>query len=356
MDYGEKQLIVDRIITGIIYSEYNKKLYKLVAPNTEQRALASLVYSNTLSDSKYDNLMTREQAASILHTKGLWTNRDDKNLEEYNKLIEQLKIQLYQAIYKDKRHKQNIRKKIIQIEKAISNGLSKKYGLDTMTLEYMAENAMNEFLIAICIYDKNNNSVTDYNNYRKSDYSLVQHFINIKSKNFVSSKKLRELARSEPFRSLWSIGKERVFGTQICDLTSDQKSLIMYSKMYDNVYDHPERPNEDVINDDYMLDGWFALERNKSQQAQKDREAEKLLNKKGVGNKAGDLFIPVGSNEEANIIRDLNDLNAKMKAKQRDAVIKNTDGAVEEGKLPDVKLDLQNQAMRQMADKFKGKQ
>ena len=107
MDYGEKQLIVDRIITGIIYSEYNKKLYKLVAPNTEQRALASLVYSNTLSDSKYDNLMTREQAASILHTKGLWTKRDDKNLEEYNKLVEQLKIQLYQAIYKDKRHKQN---------------------------------------------------------------------------------------------------------------------------------------------------------------------------------------------------------------------------------------------------------
>jgi len=289
-----------------------------------------------------------------LAAKGIWTAQDDISLKALNNRIEQLKIQLYQALFKEKQQV-SLTKTIKQMEKAVEKGLMKKYSLDNMTLENFAETSRDEFLIAICLRNNNNKPVYDYNNYWGKQDGLIKHFINQKSKTFLTTSQFRELARSEPFRSLWSIGKEDLFGVPACDLTDDQKSLVLYSKMYDNVYEHPERPSDEVMDNDYMLDGWFALQRLELEKERKANEADKLLNKKGAnrhGNNAGEMFIMADSQTEANKIRELNDLNATRKMKQRENAIKQK-GSVSESNLPDVKLDLQNQAMRQFKDRGK---
>ena len=128
----------------------------------------------------------------------------------------------------------------------------------------------------------------------------------------------------------------------------------MYSRMYDNVYENPERPSEEVIEDDDMLDGWFAKLRRESEKERKQREVDSILNKKGA-NKGGkgETFVVAGSREEADKIRDINGINERMKMRQRDAAVKQK-GKLEEQDLPDVKLELRSEAMKQMADRFKG--
>ena len=170
----------------------------------------------------------------------------------------------------------------------------------------------------------------------------------------ISSYQYREIARTEPFRSLWSIAKQNIFGT-LSNLTIDQKNIILYSKMYDNVYEHPERPNDEVIEDDLMLDGWFAVQKRESEIERNKKQADNLLDSKKnrKGGDAGELFVVAGNKEEAKKISSLNDLNTKMKLKQRQQQI-NKDGSLEEQEFIDVKLDLRNQAMKQMAQRVKG--
>ena len=48
----------------------------------------------------------------------------------------------------------------------------------------------------------------------------------------------------------------------------------------------------------------------------------------------------------------LNGINEKMKMRQREAAVKQR-GRLEEQDLPDVKLELRSEAMKQMADRFK---
>ena len=123
--------------------------------------------------------------------------------------------------------------------------------------------------------------------------------------------------------------------------------------MYDNVYENPERPSDEVIEDDDMLDGWFAKLRKDAEKERKQREVDSILNKKGVGkNGKGETFVVSGSVEEANKIRGLNGVNERMKMRQREVAVKQK-GSVEEQNLPDVKLELRSEAMKQMADRFK---
>ena len=125
--------------------------------------------------------------------------------------------------------------------------------------------------------------------------------------------------------------------------------------MYDNVYEHPERPSEEVINDDLMLDGWFALKKREAEQERNKKAADDLLDKKskGKGSNAGELFVVAGSKDEANKISGLNDMGTKMKLKQRQQQL-GKDGSIEEQNFKDVKMDLRSEAMRQMAQKVKG--
>lgn len=140
-----------------------------------------------------------------------------------------------------------------------------------------------------------------------------------------------------------------MFGNSSSELTSDQKSIILYSRMYDNVYESTERPDDEVIDDDDMLDGWFADARKQADIERKKKEADKILDKKGVGG-GGELFVVADNSMEANRIRGLNTLDSQIKLNARKEALKQGKG-LEEQHLPDVKIELQQEAMRQMGQR-----
>ena len=102
----------------------------------------------------------------------------------------------------------------------------------------------------------------------------MQRFLNFLQSNIITTEEFREIARTDPFRSRWSLLKTNVFDFEI--LTGEQTSLCMYCRMYDNVYEHPEKPTEQVIDDDDMLDGWFAKQRKQMEEDKQRKELEKV--------------------------------------------------------------------------------
>jgi len=333
--------------------DINNTVYTLNPPNKQQIVLGELVYRNTLNNSKYNDLMTRDQAAALLHKRRIWTTENDQQYEQLSKTLDDLKVELYRSLYND-RKKDQLRKRIKQVTNGLHKSLEKKYSLDHMTLENHAETTRDEFLAAICITDPHGNPVYTYDNYDKKGNYVLQRFLNYLMKNIITVEEYREIARADPFRSMWMIGQASVFDVPSCLLSIEQKSLIMYSRMYDNVYEHMERPSDEVIEDDDMLDGWFIQERREADKERKKKEIDKLMEGKGANKHGGngELFVVAETQKEADKIRQLNDLNTNMKMKQRDQALREK-GRLEEHQLPDVQLELRNKAMRQIADRGK---
>ena len=348
MEDSKKNSVLNRIETGITFLNIKNSLYSMHMPTKEQKAISELVYRETLENSKYSELMTRRQVENYLAMKGIWNSNHDEELEKLNKYLEDLKIQLYDAMFNEKKQKQ-LRRQIKSVKQGINKSYVKKFSLDHITLEYHAENTRDEFLVAITIKHSDGRPVYTYSNWSDVDNFILQRFLNFIQMNPISTEDFRELARTEPFRSKWSLQKQDVFDTSYN--SPEQFTLMMYARMYDNVYEHPEKPTDEVIKDDDLLDGWFAKQRRLAEQERKRKEMDSILDK--TGNKeAGELFVMAGSDSEAGKIRGVNDLAAKIRMKQREGAIQKH-GKLEESQLPDVKTDLRAEAMKQMADRFK---
>jgi len=348
MDNIKKQNILSRIYTGISYLSIDNQPYKLVAPTKDDLALSELVFNEVLSNTRFDNLITEKQASNYLRVKNIWIDKDEEALKKNQEYLENLKISLYKALYNTK-EKKILRRRIKVAKNSISKLLNRKHCLDHMTLENFAQSIRSDFLTAICIENCKGDKIYDYFNFWQSDCYILNHFNNYLSKNIVSPEEFREISRTEPFRSSWSIGKESIFGNSSSELTENQKTIILYSRMYDNVYESSERPDEEVINDDDMLDGWFADARKQADIERKKKEADKILDKNGGGS-GGELFVMADNSLEANRVRGLNTLDSQIKLRSRKEALKPGRG-IEEQNLPDVKIELQQEAMRQMGQR-----
>ncbi len=349
MDPSLKRSGVNRIITGIFYLDINGQVYRYSNPTQEQIALSELVYQQTLNDSKYNGLLNRDNLKRYLARQGIWTEKDKALTEDYNKLLDDLKIQLYEALINTDKQK-TIRRNIKNLRKQAHKHLIKQFTLDHMTLEYHAEEIRDQFLTSLCIQDMMGNPLYTYENFKEiKDFLVINRFTEYIASSILSTSDYREIARTEPFRSIWSLSKSNLYTSDPVEWTDDQKALLTYSKMYDNVYEHPERPDESVIKDDDMLDGWFVKLKRENEKARQQKEANNLY---GNDDGTGDLFIMANNRESAEKVKNLNDIHSKMKMKQRDKAIQEN-GKLEPHQLPDIKQELQQEAMRQMADRFK---
>ena len=109
--------------------------------------------------------------------------------------------------------------------------------------------------------------------------------------------------------------------------------LIAYSKLYDSIYEHAECPEDDVMNDDDLLDGWLIKRKKQKESLMKQQRVEEVIGKKHA--KDDEIFIPVQSMQEAKNIDELNTPLASRIKQQREKTIEKR-GTVLDANLEDV--------------------
>ena len=72
---------------------------------------------------------------------------------------------------------------------------------------------------------------------------------------------------------------------------------------------------------------------------------------KGISDKAQEVFVYAPNREDADTIYDLNDVQGRMKIKQREQYIEQH-GQVQAIDLPDTKLEVRQQAIQEYKDKL----
>ena len=347
MEYNEREKLVTSVISGVVSCSLGDKIYLIREPSLIDKVIADQIYEDKLTEAELRGIKSSDQLLQHLTSVGMWGKNDQAELDTMPKRIENLKVQLYQAYFKYQ-GRDPIRKNLARLKTANIKLLTKRDTLKKESAEGIAVLAKNKYLICSNVTDIEGNKLWGHGEYIQQNSKLVDSLMSEFMMSRLSDDEIRELARTEPWRTLWSVAKsDSLFGVPAIHLTNEQKNLIIWSRIYDNVYEHSECPPDEIIKEDDMLEGWLILQSRK-------RDDERKQGHSFGGNKKGpsgsEIFLFADSEEDAERIRGMNDSQGQSVIKQRMSSLKNSGGKLDETKMPDSQLSMRQQAMQQMKE------
>jgi hypothetical protein len=335
------ELLLYRIFCGYLIFYTNNEKYRLQSASIELKYEAQLLYNSIINDEKYNDWLREDNLENLLIYLNLWTKDTNMIIKDLEKKIDNNKVDYYNNFkFSDK--KKSIQKNLENYKKQLNTVLLKKEELYSNTLEGYANSIKNEFIITNTLY-KNNDLVFNSNK-SENNYILFNNIINELNKYSISITEFKKLARTNNWRSYWNIKKNDVFKNQ---LTDDQRTLIGISHMYDRVYEHPECPSDEVVDDDDALDGWMIHQRKK---IEKDKKQQQIDNLNPKLKNAQEVFLFANNQQDVEEIIGLNDPLSMQKMKSKISHV-NKFGTTEDSQLPDVQIELRNQLTQQVKNR-----
>lgn len=353
METWKREHYVNQIISGTEIYNINNKTYIIKEPSVFNKYESTNIFNQTLEDGKKDGLYSENEMFSFMIQNGLWSTEENEKLERMSDEIPEIKVQIFQLNLQIN-ERMVMKQALKETKEEIERLTYKKYFYHYLTYQGLANAAKHKFIIGCSIFLPNDQPYWKNIKYWGKSDLIIDDLILLISTSRLSENDQREIARNEPWRSIWNSSKHSgngVFGKSAIDLTDYQKNIIQFSQMYDNIYEHGEL-SDDIINDDDMLDGWMILKK-------REREAEStkgLVESKIAGNSkianGEEVFIPVNSDKEAKIVFETNDFAGKVAFDQRMKQIK-AQGKVEDMDLIDNKKHYQMMANQFLAEKGK---
>jgi len=343
MDFSERELLVFRIRSGVYRIPMSGFTIKIYTPTIEDELEACDVYQKSYYEALNDDIMTEEDCFEWMIENDLWSYQEDKDIETYKEEMKNLKVNIYKK-FNNARLRESARAYLRAAESALTSLASKKNIYQANTCEGIAQLDRSLFLLGRCSFVgteqldlESVNSNTLLNKY----YSLV-----------LNEAESRELARNDPWRSIWALretGTYNLFSNKDRELSMDQKNLLVWSRMYDNIQESMDCPSDKIIEDDDALDGWFVEQKRKQDKERIVDQVEASITNDKIKN-SQEILLFADNETDAKNVDELNSVNAKMIKKERKDVLKQKGSAVD--------LDFADQKMRinnLSDDKFKSK-
>ena len=346
MDISYEKILY-RIIKGRLRIKLGDLILYVKEPTDDILEESYEIYNEAYNKAYFNNILLKKDLKEILFYRELWSPDDDKRTKELDKKIDNLKVEAYKSHF-DRQKVQGIKGHIRFFEKERGEIKSKNQSLDHISCEGLADFARSAWIIeASTVYQDGGRYSWDY-------YS-VSDLMGIVSQRVIDSLDFRMIARNDPWRSMWMIGKTNgnLLGKCSTQFTVNQTQLCSYSFMYDNVYESHERPNDKIIEDDDCLDGWFIVQRRKYEKDKKQKEVDDLTSNPKISN-SQEVFVMASNQESANEIYDLNDVVGISTIHNRNTQIDEA-GNLDFRQLHDIQQDMATQSHTESLHKIKGR-
>lgn len=232
----------------------------------KDRNFVEFIYKEAFNKAKDEGILTRFELQDELKRKGLWTDANESSLLAAKSRAIEIKKQL-DAMQKGRQYKITERL-LMAFSRTFVELNNKKVTLFSICAEEYAADVKNAAIVFCSTYGEDEKKYwKNYGEFQKeTDGEFIRNII-IEINKFtpVTTKELREIARSPQWRFKWGAGKLQgnLFRTNLLELDAEQQSLLYWSQVYDSVYEAYERPSDDIINNDEALDEWFDNEKRK---------------------------------------------------------------------------------------------
>ncbi len=219
-----------------------------------------VLYKAFLDEGTKEGLPTEAYMLKSLQEEGIWTEKDDKALEDIKTVIERLVIGKKVIYLKSDLDRQN--KNIEEEQVRYYNKKAERDRMLGLTAENYAEKKVNEHYIVESFYLDKDFKVPYLNDEYFDNLNEVemQQIVRLYNDEMdtVSDKNVKRLSIQEFFQVYWSLSTENLynfFGKPICDLTYFQIKLGSYGRMFRHILEKSESLPDDVKNDpDKLLD------------------------------------------------------------------------------------------------------
>lgn len=307
------------------------------------------IYEDVYNEAYGQGCYLKDEILEVLYEKQFYTFDDDIDIDNYKIIIENLKIDAFEAYLRPKQLPK-IKYEIKKNEEKLNKILRKKSQLDHLTCEGVASLAQWNWIIEQSTFFKENDAPYDWKRFSPS--MMMSYYEN----QGISSISFREIARSDYWRPIWLLGKKtgNLFDRPSSMLTKDQIILCSFSNMYDGVYEHPESPSDKIIEDDDCLDGWFIAQKRKNEKFKKEQEGNAISKNPKIAN-AKEVFVMAQSKEEAQHIASFNSYHAEQIKNQRIEQVLEQGIITSDLEFNDVKREIQMDNNSSMINKATGK-
>tara|TARA_Y100000593_G_scaffold94880_1_gene196877 strand:+ start:2347 stop:3333 length:987 start_codon:yes stop_codon:yes gene_type:complete len=299
------------------------------------------VYDDAYDEAYRKGVFVKQEIIPILLENDYWSPLDDKEAERLQKEIENKKLECFQN-FVHKKQLLGLKRELARLQSLWGKATSKKFSLDNITCSGTASYTRSVFMI------EKTTKFADGSPYdwKQVSVSTAARFYR---ENSVPEETLREIARSEPWRGMWNGGKgTQLFGVPFSKITALQSRLCSYSRMYDSVFEHPESPNDKIIEDDDCLDGWFIFQKRKREKEKKQSEIDGMITNEKIRN-SDEIYVVAQNREDASEIYNINDPTARNIIRERDEKIAGKEG-MKFTELNDVQRQLQVERNKKFTD------
>ena len=346
----EIEKTLHRIIQGRLrYRVHDDLVLYIHEPTPELLFKSYEVYDDAYERAYVNGVFVKEEIIPILLENDYWTPLDDKEAEKLQKEIEEKKLECYQN-FVHKKQLAILKRQLGVLEDRWYKASAKKHALENTTCSGVASYTRSVFIVENCT------KLEDGSSYDWKEIPISRAATFYKT-NTITEKMLRKIARSEPWRGMWNGGKgTELFGVPFSQISAVQSRLCSYSRMYDGVFEHPESPNEKIIEDADCLDGWLIFQKRKRDKEKKQSEIDGMINNDKIRG-AGEIYVMAQNKEDAAEIQSINDAGARRVAIERERKIDQLgeEGKLKEADLPDQQRRIRQERHKMFTDKMKGR-
>jgi hypothetical protein len=355
MDIAEKERLIARISWKYIPATVRVNngdivSFLLHSPTPQEQSQAAMIYSTEKQRATIIGLPSESELLANMINLDRWSLQKEDEIEGLQKDIHTIRRGLLDLRF-NKTKLEFTRSLLRRAEKALIERLTNRHDLLQGSAEAHAEIARQRYLVGRIAETENHKQIwpipEDFDNCEDNELisQLCEFFF---QKSRISSKLIRELARSSQWRAYWEIAKNtnELFCGDVLSWSVNQRELAYWSTIYDSVYGSYDRPSKEIIEDDDLLDSWFI------------RQGEKIEHRTQSGlipksNKSGrnEEFIMADA-EGAKQVYKMNDpvVRARIKAKQKMIAKK---GIVREQDMPDSQNEMRQQFMEKQSKHVK---
>ncbi len=297
------RILWGKAIVEVVDSSNSKKSFVLRSLSLSEQNEIDFLKESILNECKEEGILTEDELLLEFSKVGAWTDEDEKTIDDLAREVRKIKHSIKNCQFNVTKKKQ-LNKNLAKVEKQLSDLKGTKIGILSCTAEARADEFARRYIIFRSATDrmgkqlwKSEDEFLDSTDQELIDLLTIKYVEN----HMMSEKELREVSRSSQWRFRWGASKngESLFGKPVAEWSDIQNSLVYWSQFYDYVYESPESPSQDIIDNDAALDAWFA---------DKDKSS-KTTSKRKAGHQEQFIVVPDG---DSGTIEQINSMNSKV--------------------------------------------